>query len=38
MDHPNSLVIGTMKTVSVATAGPCRAKPAQAAQAKTTQP
>jgi len=37
-DQPNSMVIGATKIVSVATAGPCRAKAAQEAQASTTQP
>ena len=37
-DHPNSSVIDSIKIESVATAGPCRAKPAQQTQASTTQP
>ena len=37
-DQPKSLLIGSMKIDRVATAEPCRAKPAQHAQANTTQP
>ena len=37
-DQPNSLVIGSTKMESVATAGPCRANPAQHTQARITQP
>ena len=37
-DQPNSPVIGSTKIESVATAGPCRANPAQHTQANTTQP
>ena len=37
-DQPNSLVIGSMKIDSVATAGPWRAKPAQQTQPRMTQP
>jgi hypothetical protein len=37
-DQPKSLVIGATKIESVATAGPCRAKAAQQAQARITQP
>ena len=37
-DQPKSPVIGWTKIDSVATAGPCRAKPAQQAQARMIQP
>ncbi len=37
-DQPNSLVIGSTKIESVATAGPCRAKPAEHTHARITQP
>jgi hypothetical protein len=37
-DQPNSAVIGSIKIESVATAGPCRANPAQQTQASTIQP
>ena len=37
-DQPNSRVIGPTKMDSVATAGPCRAKPARHTQARMTQP
>ena len=37
-DQPNSRVNGSTKIDNVATAGPCRAKPAQHRQARTTQP
>jgi len=37
-DQPNASVIGTTKTDSTATAGPCRAKPARQRQPSTTQP
>ena len=37
-DQPNSLVIGSTKMESVATAGPCRAKPAEHTHARITQP
>ncbi len=37
-DQPKSLLIGSMKIDSVATAGPWREKPAQHTQASTTQP
>ena len=37
-DQPNSRVSGSTKIDKVATAGPCRAKPAQHKQARTTQP
>ena len=37
-DHPNSDVMGVMKMERGATAGPCRAKPAQQAQKRMTQP
>ena len=37
-DHPNSDVMGVMKIERGATAGPCRAKPAQQAQKRMTQP
>jgi hypothetical protein len=37
-DQPKSLVIGSTKIDSVATAGPLRAKPAQHTQANMIQP
>jgi hypothetical protein len=37
-DQPKSRVIGSTKIDSVATAGPCRAKPQQHRQAKMIQP
>ncbi len=37
-DQPNSVVIGTRKIDSTATAGPWRAKPARQTQPSTTQP
>ena len=37
-DQPNSCVSGSTKIDKVATAGPCRAKPAQHKHARTTQP
>jgi hypothetical protein len=37
-DQPNSRVSGSTKIDKVATAGPCRAKPAQQRQASTIQP
>jgi len=38
LDHSNSSVMGVTKMESVATAGPCRTKPAQHAQNRTTHP
>ena len=37
-DQPNSRVNGSTNTESVATAGPCRANPAQHKHASTTHP
>ena len=37
-DQPNSRVSGSTKIDSVATAGPCREKPAQQRQARMIQP
>ena len=37
-DQPSSLVIGSTKIDSVATAGPLRAKPAQHTQPRMIQP
>ena len=37
-DQPNSVVIGSTKMESVATAGPWRANPAKHTQARITQP